>query len=84
MEDIFLTINEASMNTGISAHTLRYWEKVFPGILAPFRTKGNQRRYYQEDIKIILRINKLLKEDLYSIAGARKVLEKKVKKIQIK
>ncbi len=78
--DIYLTINETSTKTGISVYTLRYWEKVFPGVLAPLRTKGNQRRYCSNDIKKVLQIKKLLKEDLYSIAGARKVLEKNMDK----
>jgi len=78
--DIYLTINETSTKTEISVYTLRYWEKVFPSVLAPLRTKGNQRRYCFRDIKIVLQIKKLLKEDLYSIAGARKILEKNMEK----
>ena len=78
--DIYLTINETSTETGIPVYTLRYWEKVFPIVLTPLRTKGNQRRYCSRDIKIVLQIKKLLKEDLYSIAGARKILEKNMEK----
>jgi len=81
MEKVYLTVNEASKKTGVSVHTLRYWEKVFDGILVPLRTKGNQRRYSPKDIEIIFSIKKLLKDDLYSTAGAKKILKKrKVKK----
>jgi len=76
MEKVYLTVNEASKKTGVSVHTLRYWEKVFDGILVPLRTKGNQRRYSPKDVEIIFSIKKLLKDDLYSTAGARKILKK--------
>ena len=84
MEEFFLTVNEVSRKTDVTVYTLRYWEKIFSDVLVPLRTKGNQRRYNSEDIKIILKIKKLLKEDLYSTAGAKKIFEKKKKKILIK
>ncbi len=80
MEEFYLTVNEVSKKTGVSVYTLRYWEKIFSDILVPLRTKGNQRRYNSGDIKIILKIKKLLKEDLYCTAGAKKILEKRRKK----
>jgi len=76
MEKVYLTVNEASKKTGVSVYTLRYWEKVFNGILVPLRTKGNQRRYSPKDIEMIFSIKKLLKDDLYSTAGAKKILKK--------
>ena len=80
MDEYYLTVNEVSEKIQVSVHTLRYWEKVFDGILAPKRTTGNQRRYSKKDVEIILNIKRLLKEELYTIAGAKKKLKKNKKK----
>lgn len=75
-----VSINVASRLTGVETHTLRYWEKEFAGFLQPMRTPGGQRRYRPQDIQVILEIKRLLKEEMYSIAGARRVLELRMKK----
>ncbi|GMV37995.1 MAG: hypothetical protein AMXMBFR61_25030 [Fimbriimonadales bacterium] len=67
-------ISVASRITGVEVHTLRYWEKEFPQYLRPIRTAGGQRRYRPEDISSIFQIRKLLKDEMFSIAGARRVL----------
>ncbi len=47
------TINEAAQKTGISAHTLRYYEKI--GLLpSPVRENGVKRMYAETDISFIL------------------------------
>jgi len=74
---IEISIGKVSELLGISAYTIRYWEKVFSGILVTKRTPGGQRRYDMASIKLLKEVKQLLKEDLYSIAGTRKVLEKK-------
>jgi len=76
----YLTVNDVSKKTNVSVYTLRYWEKVFKGILIPERSTGNQRRYSYDDIELIFIIKKLLKEELYTIAGAKKILEKTKRK----
>jgi DNA-binding transcriptional MerR regulator len=44
-----LTIAEVAASTGLSAHTLRYYERI--GLLDPVaRVTGNQRRYDTEDL----------------------------------
>jgi DNA-binding transcriptional MerR regulator len=44
-----LTINEVAARTGLSAHTLRYYERV--GLIAPVtRAPGGQRRYATSDM----------------------------------
>jgi DNA-binding transcriptional MerR regulator len=67
-------ISLASEITGIEVHTLRYWEKEFCEFLRPVRTTGGQRRYRSDDIQTVLYIKKLLKDEMYSIAGARRSL----------
>lgn len=45
-----LTVREASEFTGLSAHTLRYYERV--GLLEPVtRNAGGHRRYAQTDLE---------------------------------
>lgn len=74
VEKEFLTISEVSLITGVEVHTLRYWEKEFSFLLRPLRTNGGQRRYDERCIDVILTIKRLLKEDEYTIAGAKKIL----------
>lgn len=67
-------ISVASTITGIEVHTLRYWEKEFPEVLQPIRTRGGQRRYRPQDIQRVFTLKRLLREEMFSIAGARKAL----------
>ena len=44
-----LTIKDVSQRTGLSAHTLRYYERI--GLIAPVaRATGGQRRYAAADM----------------------------------
>jgi len=74
----WLTIGEVSELTGVPIHTLRYWESEFDGYFSPLRTSGRQRRYDEEAVSRVLEIKTLLKEEKYSIAGARQVLSRKM------
>lgn len=74
----WLTIGEVSDVTGVPIHTLRYWESEFDGYFSPLRTSGRQRRYDEEAVTRVLEIKSLLKEEKYSIAGARQVLARKM------
>ncbi len=71
-----VSISTASQITGVEVHTLRYWEREFEDYLAPIRTDGGQRRYRPEDIQTVLKIKKLLRDEMFSIAGARRTLRK--------
>lgn len=67
-------ISAAAEITGIEIHTLRYWEKEFDEFLNPVRTRGGQRRYRPKDIQTVFLIKRLLRDEMFSIAGARKYL----------
>ena len=71
-----VSISTASEITGVEVHTLRYWEREFAGYLNPIRTKGGQRRYKTEDISTVFVLKKLLRDDMFSIAGARQHLQR--------
>jgi DNA-binding transcriptional MerR regulator len=66
----------ASQITGVEVHTLRYWEREFSGFLRPTRTDGGQRRYRPADIQTVFVLKKLLRDDMFSIAGARRHLRR--------
>lgn len=71
-----VSISRASRITGIEVHTLRYWEREFAGYLRPVRTPGGQRRYRAQDIQTVFTLKRLLREEMFSIAGARKFLQR--------
>ena len=75
--DQVISISIASRITGVEVHTLRYWEREFFEFLAPIRTEGGQRRYRPEDIQTVFVLKRLLRDEMYSIAGARKYLLKR-------
>ena len=53
-----LTISDAAQQSGISAHTLRYWERA--GLLQPVSRNGSgHRRYAEEDLERIKFLTKL-------------------------
>ena len=59
-----LTIDEVSKLSGLSKHTLRFWEKELEGLIVPLRTKGGQRRYTMTHLLVIEEIKKLKRENL--------------------
>ncbi len=69
-----VSISMASRITGVEVYTLRYWEREFAPFLQPERTSGGQRRYRPEDIRAVFLIKRLLRDDMFSIAGARRHL----------
>ena len=71
---LFYKISEVSKITGLESYVLRYWETEFR-FLAPRKNRGGQRVYEQKDIDAILNIKKMLYEEGFTIAGARKKLQ---------
>ena len=47
-----LTIAEAARRTGVSAHTLRYYERAGLVVTTVDRTSGGRRRYRQLDLRV--------------------------------
>lgn len=54
-----LTIAEAARRTGVSVHTLRYYERAGLVITNVDRTEGGRRRYTQQDLDWITVCTKL-------------------------
>ncbi|MBX7244296.1 MAG: MerR family transcriptional regulator [Candidatus Sumerlaeaceae bacterium] len=73
-DKLFYKINEVATITQTKPYVLRYWETEFP-LLSPEKDDNDQRRYRRADIELVLQIKKLLYEEKYTIAGARKQLK---------
>ena len=69
----YYRIGEVSRLTGVKAHVLRYWESEFRW-MAPAKSRSQQRLYRHRDIEVILLLKRLLHEERFTIAGARKRL----------
>ncbi len=66
------TISTAARLLGISVHTLRMYEKE--GLILPFKSNGNQRRYSDMDLERIRCIRRAINEDKIGIEGIRRIL----------
>lgn len=67
-------IGEVSRITALKAFVLRYWETEFP-MLRPLKSEKGQRRYREQDLATVLEIKRLLYDEGFTIAGARKHLK---------
>jgi DNA-binding transcriptional MerR regulator len=73
MEKDFYRIGEVSRLTNLKPFVLRYWETEFP-MLEPVKSSSGHRLYRQEDVEMVLRIKRLLYDEGFTIAGARRHL----------
>ncbi len=74
MKKLYYSISEVSRITDLEQYVLRYWETEFE-LLKPAKNSSGNRIYTNKDIKLILLIKKLLKEEKYTIEGAKKILK---------
>jgi DNA-binding transcriptional MerR regulator len=74
LEKSLYRIGEVSRLTATKAFVLRYWETEFP-MLQPVKSAKGHRLYRREDIETVLLIKRLLYEEGFTIAGARRFLE---------
>jgi DNA-binding transcriptional MerR regulator len=72
-EKAHFRIGEVSRLTGTKSFVLRYWETEFP-TLQPVKTANGHRLYRREDIETVFEIKRLLYEQGFTIAGARRYL----------
>ena len=70
---LFYRIQEVSKITGLKPYVLRNWESQFKE-LTPEKGRNEQRRYRQSDIDTILKIQDLLYNQKFTIAGARQFI----------
>ncbi len=73
IKKLYYSISEVSKLTDLEQYVLRYWESEFEQ-LKPAKNRAGNRIYTNRDIKLILYIKKLLREERYTIEGAKQVL----------
>jgi DNA-binding transcriptional MerR regulator len=66
-------IGEVSEKVDQEPHVLRYWEQEFDA-LAPRKDRAGRRVYTDADVATIRQICYLLKEERYTIEGARRAM----------
>ena len=76
LKKLYYSISEVSRLTSLEQYILRYWETEFDQ-LKPGKNRAGNRIYTNKDIKLILLIKKLLREEKYTIEGAKKILADK-------
>ncbi len=74
LERVSYRIGEVAALTELEPYVLRYWESEFPA-LRPAKSLSGQRLYRRRDIETILTIKRLLYQEGFTIAGARKRLQ---------
>jgi DNA-binding transcriptional MerR regulator len=66
-------IGEVARLTELKPFVLRYWQTEFP-MLGPVKSPSGHRMYRQEDVDMVLKIKRLLYDEGFTIAGARRHL----------
>lgn len=72
-EHVFFKLSELSEKLGVETSVLRFWEKSFPQI-KPLKTGPRRRLYRPRDLELFGEIKRLLYEERFTIAGAKKRL----------
>src|SRR5437763_16959389 len=73
LENGLYRIGEVSRMTGVKAFVLRYWETEFP-MLEPEKDPNGRRFYSEFDVELVRKIKRLLYDEGFTIAGARRHL----------
>ena len=74
IQRLYYSIGEVSDMLDQEPHVLRYWETEFEQ-LQPRKNRAGRRTYTNDDIELLRKIIHLLKEEKYTIEGARQVLD---------
>jgi DNA-binding transcriptional MerR regulator len=73
-DKLYFRIGEVARLCEVPAYVLRFWESEFPQ-LKPNKGGTGQRLYRRRDVEMALRVKSLLKDEGYTIPGARQVLK---------
>jgi DNA-binding transcriptional MerR regulator len=72
-DERYYRIGEVSRITEVRPFVLRYWEEEFP-LLQPVKGHQGYRLYRQQDVDLVMKIKRLLYDEGFTIAGARRHL----------
>lgn len=73
IERLYYSITDVSKMIGEEQHVLRYWEREFPQ-LRPRKNRAGNRVYGARDLEVLNVIKRLLREERYTVAGAKEYL----------
>jgi len=74
IKKLYYSITEVAKIIGEEQHVLRYWEREFVQ-LRPQKNRAGNRIYSGRDLAILRVIRGLLREERYTIAGAKEFLK---------
>ena len=72
-DKLYFRIGDVARLCSLPAYVLRFWETEFPQ-LKPHKGGSGQRLYRKRDVEMVLEIKRLLYDEGFTIAGARKSL----------
>ena len=72
---VYFRIGEVAELVGVEPHVLRYWEREFRSI-RPTKSAKGQRVYSRRDVENLMRVRQLLYSEGFTIAGAKKKLQR--------
>jgi DNA-binding transcriptional MerR regulator len=73
IKKLYYSITEISQMIGEEQHVLRYWEREFTQ-LRPQKNRAGNRVYAQRDLAVLFVIKRLLRQERYTVAGAKELL----------
>ncbi len=73
-DKLYFRIGEVARLCKVPAYVLRFWESEFPQ-LKPNKGGTGQRLYRRRDVEMAMRVKTLLKDEGYTIPGARAVMK---------
>jgi len=76
VEKLYWSIGEVATDLAVNTSLIRYWEKEF-GMIRPKRTGRGDRLYTRKDIDLLKRIKHLVKEQGFTLNGAKEQLRNK-------
>jgi len=73
IDRLYYSITDVSKMIGEEQHVLRYWEREFSQ-LRPQKNRAGNRVYAEKDLQVLRVIKRLLREERYTVAGAKEYL----------
>jgi len=73
IEKLYYTIGDVSRMLGVPVSTVRFWENEFD-ILKPMKNKKGNRMFTASDIKNLMVIHHLIREEGMTLAGVKRKL----------
>ncbi len=79
----YYSISEVANMFGVTTSLVRYWEQQFD-FLKPYKSSKGERRFTADNLRQFEEIYHLVKEQGYTLAGAKRFLKEEKEKIHQK